>query len=65
MGLFNTSFDNIDTDNTNGRTYTNDVDMIDQCNEVDTTVINNGTLISENDDAMDVDTSYIDLVCLA
>ena len=66
VGLFNTSIDNIDTDNTNDSTCTNDVDMIDQCNEVDTTVvINNGTLMSENDDAMDVDTSYIDLVCLA
>ena len=66
VGLFNTSIDNIDTDNTNDSTCTNDVDMIDQCNEVDTTVvINNGTLISENDDAMDADTSYIDLICLA
>ena len=66
VGLFNTSIDNIDTDNTNDSTCTNDIDMIDQCNEVDTTVvINNGTLMSENDDAMDVDTSYIDLVCLA
>ena len=55
-----------DTDNTNDSTCTNDVDMIDQCNEVDTTVVfNNGTLMSENDDAMDVGTSYIDLVCLA
>ena len=66
VGLFNTSIDNIDTGNTNDSTCTNDVDMIDQCNEVDTTVvINNGTLRSENNDAMDVDTSYIDLVCLA
>ena len=66
VGLFNTSIDNIDTDNTNDSTCTNDVDMIDQCNEVDTTVvINNGTLMNENYDAMDVDTFYIDLVCLA
>ena len=76
MGLFNTSIDNIDTNNTNvdnidtnntdDGTCTNDVDMIDQCNEVDTTVvINNDTLMSENDDVMDVDTSYIDLVSLA
>ena len=56
VGLFNTSIDNIDTDNTNDSTCTNDVVMIDQCNEVDTTVvINNGTLMSENDDAKDVD----------
>ena len=62
VGLFNTS---IDTDNTNDSTCTND-DMIDQCIEVDTTVVNNnGTLMSENDDAMDINTSYIDLVCLA
>ena len=63
VSLFNTS---IDTDNTNDSTCTNDVDMIDQCNEVDTTVVNNnGTLMTENDDAMDINTSYIDLVCLA
>ena len=63
VSLFNTS---IDTDNTNDSTCTNDVDMIDQCNEVDTTVVNNNdTLMSENDDAMDINTSYIDLVCLA
>ena len=36
VGLFNTSIDNIDTDNANDSTCTNDVDMIDQCNEVDT-----------------------------
>ena len=65
VGLFNTSIDNINTDNTNDSTCNNYVDMIDQCNEVDTTlVINNGTLMSENDDAMDADTFYIDLVCL-
>ena len=39
VGLFNTSIDNIDTDNTNDSTCTNDIDMIDQCNEVDTTVV--------------------------
>ena len=61
VGLFNTS---IDTDNTNDSTCTND-DMIDQCNEVDTTVVNNnGTLMSESDDAMDINTSYINLFVL-